>query len=105
MILDRHLEWGGPAAPLQLDRATPIPDAPTCSVISRHIRDLADGHVGFHGWLCAVNVQCQATDQLNLFDLPPRAWREEYDGRVPPDEAADVALDEFASVHGLARQP
>jgi hypothetical protein len=24
---------------------------------------------------------------------------------VPPDEAADVALDEFASVHGLARQP
>jgi hypothetical protein len=101
----RVTEWGGPAAPLRLDGATPAPGAPACSVIASRVWDMADGHVGFYGWLCAVNAQCQATDRINLFDLPPRDWREEYDGRVPPDEAADVALDEFASVHGVRPQP
>lgn len=35
-----------------------------------------------------------------MFDLPDRNWRDEYDGRVPPAEAVDVAIDEYASKHG-----
>jgi hypothetical protein len=28
---------------------------------------------------------------VGLMDLPDRRWRDEYDGRVPPREAADLA--------------
>ena len=39
-----------------------------------------------------------------LLALPTRNWRDECDGRVPPEEAADVALGELASVYGLHRR-
>ena len=39
-----------------------------------------------------------------LLALPTRNWRDEYDGRVPPEEAADVALDELASMYGVHRR-
>jgi len=33
-------------------------------------------------------------------DLPDRLWRDEYDARVPPGEAADLAIDEAAAEFG-----
>jgi hypothetical protein len=39
--------------------------------------------------------------KIHVLDLPDRLWRDEYDGRVPPSEAADVAIDEAASKTGL----
>ena len=102
--MSRVTEWGGQAAPLQLEGGTPFLHESGCSAVHDRICELADGHVGFYGWLRVVNAQCHAVDCLDILDLPPRDWREEYDGRVPPDEAADVALDEFASEHGV-REP
>lgn len=46
------------------------------------------------------NRRCQQLAGCQLLDLPARDWRAEYDGRVPPEEAADVAVDEYAAVHG-----
>ena len=94
-------EWGGQAAPLQLEGGIPFLHEPGRSAVHDRIWKLAGGHVGFYGWLRVVNAQCHAVDCLSILDLPPREWRDEYDGRVPPDEAADVALDEFASEHGV----
>ena len=34
---------------------------------------------------------------LGLMDLPDWLWRDEYEDRVPPGEAADVAIDETAA--------
>ena len=51
--------------------------------------------------LRVTNARCEAIDRVSLFDLLPRDWRDEYDGRVPSDEVADVAFDEFAYAHGV----
>ena len=48
-----------------------------------------------------ANERCESIDRIVLLNLPPRDWRGEYLGRVPPEEAADVALDELASVAGI----
>ena len=48
-----------------------------------------------------MDVRIAATSPWMLLTLPVRDWREQYDGRVPPNEAADVAVDEHASVHGI----
>lgn len=34
-------------------------------------------------------------------DLPDRLWRDNYDDRVPPGEAADVAIGEAAAELGV----
>lgn len=60
----------------------------------------AAGHLGFYGWLRVVNWRTERIARCCLLDLPARDWRAEYEGRVPPDEAADVAYDEYAAVHG-----
>ena len=101
--MSRVTEWGGRAAPLQLDSCTPFSHESGCNVVHDRIWELADGHLGFYGWLRVVNWRCHAIDRLSLLDLPLRDWREEFDGRVPPDEAANVALDEFASEHGVSQ--
>ena len=48
-----------------------------------------------------ANERCEAIDRIVLLNLPPRDWRGDYFGRVPPEEAADVALDDLASVAGI----
>ena len=50
--------------------------------------------------LRAVNRRMDRVYLCELFELPARDWRDEYDGRVPPAEAVDVAIDEYASKHG-----
>ncbi len=68
----------------------------------------AAGHLGFYGWLMVANSHAARTCKwiiLDLLDLPPRDWRGEYDGRVPPAEAADIAIDEHESVRGTRPSP
>jgi len=67
----------------------------------------AAGHLGFYGWLKVANSHAARTCKwiiLDLLDLPPRDWRGEYNGRVPPEEAADIAIDEHESVRGTQPQ-
>ncbi len=68
----------------------------------------AAGDLGFYGWLKVANSHAARTCKwiiLDLLDLPPRDWRGEYDARVPPEEAADIAIDEHESVRGTQPQP
>jgi len=92
-------DWGAPDRPVQLARGDTMHPRPT------HLPDpiwiLSGADLGFHGWLALVDVRIAATSPWTLLTLPVRDWREQYDGRVPPDEAADVAVDEHASVHGI----
>lgn len=63
----------------------------------------ANGHSGFWSWLMVASRQAGTVSRrvlLDVLDLPARDWQDEYDGRVPSEEAADVALDEHDSIHG-----
>lgn len=91
-------DWGGPDTPFQLIGCNPVRPG-----VSRSLDRLwthAGGHLGFYGWLRVVNRRMDRVYLCELFDLPARDWRDEYDGRVPPAEAVDVAIVEYASKHG-----
>ena len=92
-------DWGAPDRPVQLAGGAAMHPRPT------HLPDpvwiLSGADLGFFGWLALVDVRIAATSPWMLLTLPVRDWREQYDGRVPPDEAADVAVDEHASVQGI----
>ena len=90
--------------PFQLDGCTPFLHKSGCCDDYDRLWELAGAHLGLFGWLRVVNWRCHAIDRIGMLDLPRRDWRAEYEGRVPPDEAADVALDEFASVHGMPQR-
>ncbi len=92
--------WGGPDAPLRLSDDSTIWPRPTN--LPDSIRDLSGGHLGYYGWLGLSDIQIAQISPWNLSDFPGRNWREEYNERVPPEEAADIAVDERAGVHGIA---
>ncbi|MDA8247866.1 MAG: hypothetical protein M0Z28_01690 [Rhodospirillales bacterium] len=48
-----------------------------------------------------MNRRIERVTTVSLLDLPDRLWRDEYDDRVPPGEAADIALDEVAAGFGI----
>ena len=93
-------DWGGPDTPLRLGDNTTIWPRPTG--LPDPIRDMSRGHLGFYGWLGLVDVRLAQVSPWTLEDFPERDWRDEYDGRVPPQEAADVAVDGRAAVRGIA---
>ena len=95
--------WGDPHTLFQAESQVPVgrPGEAACDAV--RLWACADGHLGFFGWLCAAQARSMATDGIGLLDLSARDWRDMYDGRVPPEEAADVAVDEFVSAHGLPR--
>ena len=92
-------DWGAPNRPIQLA------DGCTMHPRPRGLPDptwiLSGADLGFYGWLALVDVRIAAHSPWTLLTLPVRDWREHYDGRVPPNEAADVAVDEHASRHGI----
>jgi len=92
--------WGGPDAPLRLSDNSTIWPRPAS--LPDPIRDLSGGHLGYYGWLGLVDIQIAQTSPWTLSDFPGRNWREDYDGRVPPEEAADIAVDERIAVLGIA---
>lgn len=101
MIPHAILDRGSATAPLRTRRQMPIRDQPGRHPVNGRLWDYAGEHHGFHGWLDLVNRRVQAITGLSLLDLPDRNWRDEYDGRVPPEEAADVAIDETCAEFGI----
>ena len=91
-------DWGGPDTPFQLVGCNPVRPGVLRSL--DRLWTHAGGHLGFYGWLRAANHRMDHVYLCELFELPARDWRDEYDGRVPPAEAVDVAIDEYASKHG-----
>jgi len=99
---DTVIDWGGPDTPFNLAGTGPI--QPETSHRDGRLWAYATGHCGFWGWLLVASRQARRVSRralLDVLDLPARDWRGEYDGRVPPEEAADVALDEHDSIHGV----
>lgn len=99
---DTVIDWGGPATPFHPAGIGPIQPEAVHRV--GRLWAYANGHCGFWGWLMIASRQARTLSRralLDVLDLPAREWRDDYDGRVPPEEAADVALDEHDSVHGV----
>lgn len=94
-------DWGAPDQPFQLDTRIPIRHEAGRSASHDRLWEYAGGHLGFYGWLRVVNRRIERAIALSLMDLPDRLWRDEYDDRVPPGEAADVAIDETAAEFGI----
>jgi len=87
--------WGGPSTPLQLtgkaliERTTP----------SDRLWDYANDHLGFYGFLRVANTHIVRRVGVGLMDLSDRRWRDSYDDRAHPCEAADKAIaDEAADI-------
>jgi len=91
-------DWGGPDMPFRLMWRGAIHPGP--SPESDRLWTYAGGVLGFYGWLRVGDHHAGQVFSCGILDLPPRDWRGEYDGRVPPDDAADIAIDEYAAQHG-----
>ena len=87
--------WGDPATAFQLDRQSPIERRPADS----RLWDYAAGHLGFYGYLRVANTRILHKVGLGLMDPSDRLWRDHYEERLHPDEAADEAIiDEAADM-------
>lgn len=96
-------DWGGPDTPFQLAGRNPL--HPGLSRSLDRFWVYSGGHLGFYGWLRVANRRTDRVFLCGLLDLPERDWWDEYNERVPPAEAADVAIDEYASRHGTGPVP
>jgi len=94
-------DWDDQNEPFQLDTRPAIQHRPGRSCSHDRLWEYAGGHLGFYGWLRVVNRQIERVITVSLMDLPDRLWRDEYDDRVPPGEAADLAIDETAAEFGV----
>jgi len=90
--------WGGSDTPFRLRWRNPVHPGPSPSLDP--LWTYAGHDLGLYGWMRVADQQARRTFGRGLLDLPPRDWRDMYDGRVPPTEAADVAIDEHAARHG-----
>ncbi|MBB2199900.1 hypothetical protein HLH44_21180 [Gluconacetobacter sp. 1c LMG 22058] len=82
--------WGSETEPFQFEGRNPI---------GRDDRDptmasYTAGHLGFHGWMRAVDHAIARHIGLGVFDLPDRCWRDAYDEQVLPSDAAREALED-----------
>ena len=94
-------ERRGRNKPFQLDARTPLLHLHGRSFSHDRLWNYANGHLGFYGWLRVVNRRIEKTVIVGLMDLPDRCRRDEYDNRVPPGEAADLAINETAAEFGI----
>lgn len=90
--------WGAPDTPFRMVGQAAIHPGPSPEL--DRLWTYAGGVLGYYGWLCVANQHARQVFSCGILDLPPRDWRGEYAGRVPPDEAADIAIDEYAAQHG-----
>jgi len=95
--------WGGPDTPFRLMWRSPVHPGPSPNLDP--LWAYASQDLGYYGWLRVADQQARQTFGCGLLDLPPRDWREMYIGRVPPIEAAAVAIDEHAAQHGTSPAP
>ena len=90
--------WGGPDIPFRLMWRSPVRPGP--SPDQDPLWACAGQQLGYYGWLRVADQRVKQAFGRGLLDLPPRDWRALYNGRVPPTEAVDVAIDEHAAQHG-----
>ncbi len=90
--------WGGPDTPFRLMWRSRIHPGPSSD--QDPLWACAGQQLGLYGWLQVADQRARQAFGRGLLDLPPRDWQEMYIGRVPPTEAADVAIDEHAAQHG-----
>ncbi|AOX18652.1 hypothetical protein [Kozakia baliensis] len=82
--------WGDETSPFRFTGRDPI---------ERNDRDptmasYTAGHLGFHGYMRAVDALLQRRAGVGVFDLPDRCWRDAYDDEIPPQEAVAECLEE-----------
>lgn len=89
--------WGGPGTPFHLAGRGPIEREPA----DTRLWDYAGGHLGFYGYLRVADTRISRRVGVGLLGLADRRWRDAYDGRVHPSEAADGAIAEEAEEMGV----
>jgi len=52
------------------------------------------GHLGFHGYMRAVDALLHRRLGIGVFDLPDRCWRDAYEDEVSPNDAVAECLEE-----------
>ena len=87
-----------PATAFQLDGQSPIERRPA----DGRLWDYAAGHLGFYGYLRVANTRILHKVGLGLLDLSDRLWRDSYEERRHPGEAADEAITAEARDMGRA---
>ena len=97
--------WGDATVPFQLVGKNPIihrDDNPD----HKGFWEYARGHLGFFGYLRVANRRIESKMEaacgtpFGLFELPDRLWRDAYENRQHPLDAADEALAEYLSEMG-----
>lgn len=99
MVLTPVAAWGGPDTPFQLAGQPPV----ECKPVPDRLKAYTGDHSGFYGYLRITNARIVRRVGVGLLDLPDRRWRDAYDGRTHPCEAADDAVAEEAADMGCER--
>jgi hypothetical protein len=89
-------DWGDEKTPFKFVAMQPVEHQPGKSWIADHLWEKTGRHVGFYGWLRAVNDRIEDKILLGVLDLQQRSWRDEYNARLPPSDAADLAIEKTA---------
>ena len=89
--------WGGPTTPFRLAGRDPVEREPGDAGLWDH----AGGHLGFYGFLRVAEARILGRVGVGLLSLADRRWRDAYDGRVHPGEAADEAIAADAAEMGV----
>lgn len=88
--------WGDRTTPFQLDGQAPVERRPP----DNRLWDYAGQEFGFYGTLRTAHARILRRIGLGLLDLSDRRWREGYDTRQHPCEAADKAIADEAADMG-----
>lgn len=87
--------WGSRTTPFQLIGQSPIERRPP----DGRLWDYAGQDLGFYGYLRIAHARVLRRIGLGLLDLSDRRWRNGYNERTHPYEAADKAIaDEAADI-------
>ena len=88
--------WGDRTTPFQLDDQAPVERRPP----DNRLWDYAGQDLGLYGYLRTAHTRILRRIGLGLLDLSDRRWRESYDARLHPWEAADKAIADEAAEMG-----
>ena len=89
-------DWGSPTIGFQLAGEPLIERRPA----DGRLWDYAADHLGFYGYLRVANTRILRRVGVGLLDLPDRLWRDSYNNRLHPSEAADHAIADAAAEMG-----
>jgi len=80
--------WGDATSPFCFTGRAPIQRNDTDPTVASYTA----GHLGFHGYMRAVDALFVRWTGLGVFDFPDRYWRDAYDDESPPKEAVTDCL-------------